>query len=77
MGALKTYEDDEQETLFEWAEIQAAKYPVLELMYHTPNGGKRDITTAKKLKRRGVKPGVPDVCLPVARGNYHGLYIEM
>ena len=25
----------------------------------------------------GVRAGVPDVCLPVPRGKYHGLYIEM
>ena len=24
-----------------------------------------------------MKPGVPDICLPVARGGYHGLYIEL
>lgn len=29
------------------------------------------------MKRQGVKAGVPDLCLPVARGQYHGLYIEM
>ncbi len=29
------------------------------------------------MKREGLKPGVPDLCLPVAQGNYHGLYIEL
>ena len=29
------------------------------------------------LKQQGVKRGVPDLCLPVARGNYHALYIEL
>jgi len=24
-----------------------------------------------------VKAGVPDLCLPVARGGFHGLYIEL
>lgn len=32
---------------------------------------------AANLKRQGVKAGVPDLCLPVTRGRYHGLYIEM
>lgn len=32
---------------------------------------------AANLRRQGVKSGVPDLCLPVARGGYHGLYIEM
>ena len=26
---------------------------------------------------RQHEAGVPDLCLPVARGGYHGLYIEM
>lgn len=25
----------------------------------------------------GLKKGVPDICLPVARGESHGLYIEL
>lgn len=29
------------------------------------------------MKRQGVKAGVPDLCLPVARQGHHGLYIEM
>jgi hypothetical protein len=30
-----------------------------------------------KLKAEGVRKGVPDLKLPVARGGYFGLYIEM
>ncbi len=66
-----------QETLFSWAQYQCAKYPELALLYHIPNGGKRDARTAANLKRQGVKAGVPDLHLPVARGGYHGLYIEL
>lgn len=40
-------------------------------------GGKRDKRTAVALKRQGVKAGVPDICLPVERNGYHGLYIEL
>lgn len=66
-----------QETLFNWAQYQYARYPELELLYHIPNGGKRDARTAANLKRQGVKAGVPDLHLPVARGGYNGLYIEL
>lgn len=66
-----------QETLFQWCEYQQGKYPELALLYHVPNGGKRDTKTAIALKRQGVKAGVPDLHLPVARGAYHGLYIEL
>ena len=44
---------------------------------HIPNGGSRNRLEAANLKKQGVKSGVPDICLPVARGKYHGLYIEM
>lgn len=74
---MKTLEAQEQEALFKWTEIQKNKYPELELMYHIPNGGKRDIRTAMAMKRQGVKPGVPDIFLPVARYEFHGLYIEL
>lgn len=70
-------ESEEQMSLFRWAGYNKGAYPDLQWMYHIPNGGKRSITTAKRLKAEGVKPGVPDVCLPVPKGEYHGLYIEM
>ena len=70
-------EDAEQEALFEWARMMAGAYPCLEMMFHIPNGGRRDAVTGAALKRRGVKAGVPDICLPFPRGKYHGLYIEL
>lgn len=70
-------ESIEQICLFRWAAYSSGAMPELKFLYHIPNGGKRDIATAKKLKAEGVKAGVPDICLPVARGKYHGLYIEL
>ena len=67
----------EQETLIHWANTSIGKYPELELLYHVPNGGSRNKIEAANLKRQGVKAGVPDLCLPVPKNNYHGLYIEM
>lgn len=32
---------------------------------------------AVRLQLQGVKAGVPDYLLPVARGVYHGLFIEL
>lgn len=43
----------------------------------TRSGKKRPPLTAVKLRAEGLKAGVPDLCLPVARGNYHSCYIEM
>lgn len=66
-----------QYTLMQWALASRKKYPELKLLHHIPNGGTRDVIEGKNLKRAGVKKGVPDLCLPVPRGPYHGLYIEM
>lgn len=70
-------ESEEQATLFSWCAMNYGKYPELTLLYHIPNGGKRSAREAGRFKLEGVKPGVPDLCLPVARGGCHGLYIEM
>lgn len=70
-------EDSEQAALFDWANYASGRHPELALLYAVPNGGKRHIKTAITLRRTGVKPGVPDIHLPVARGGYHSLYIEM
>ena len=71
------HEANEQTALFNWAQLSRCKYPELDLLYHIPNGGSRNRLEAANLKRQGVKAGVPDLCLPVARGGFHGLYIEM
>ena len=70
-------ESHEQMFLFQWAGYAQQQYKELELFHHIPNGGKRDARTAASLKREGVKAGIPDLCLPVPRGSFHGLYIEL
>lgn len=70
-------EAQEQIALFQWAAWQTGKYPELKLMHHIPNGGGRNEIEAARLKMQGVKKGIPDIFLPVARNDYHGLYIEL
>ncbi len=70
-------ETEEQLALFEWANMMAGIHPELRLMYHVPNEGKRSKAAAGILKAMGLKPGVPDICLPVPRGRFHGLYVEL
>lgn len=70
-------ESVEQIGLFRWADWQTGTHPELKRLFHVPNGGYRNKATAGRLKAEGVKSGVPDVCLPVPRGGFHGLYIEM
>lgn len=70
-------EAGEQAALMKWTLMVRDRYPELKLLHHIPNGGARDPIEGRHLKAQGVKRGVPDLCLPVARGRYHGLYIEI
>lgn len=42
-----------------------------------PNGGRRDVREAQRLKAEGVKPGVSDLLLPLRRHGYAGLWTEL
>lgn len=74
---MNQWEAAEQTALFRWAGFMSGQFPEIEMLYHIPNGGSRNKIEAAHLKQQGVKAGVPDLCLPVARGEYHGLYIEL
>ena len=69
----------EQVKLFAWANSGEAQetYPQLAYLFAIPNGGARHPAVGFKLKREGVKPGILDIFLPVARGGFHGLFVEM
>ena len=55
-----------------------AEYPdVGELLIHVPNGGyRKNAFEGYRLKSQGVRAGVSDLFLPVARGGFFGLWIE-
>lgn len=74
--AMKS-EDAEQINVIQWAQYQIPHHPELKLLHHCPNGGSRNKAEAVKLKQMGVMAGVPDLHLPVPKGVYSGLYIEM
>jgi hypothetical protein len=68
-------EHQHQKAVFEWVARQNGD--AYDLIHAVPNGGQRHIVTATKLKHEGVKPGVFDIDLPVARGGFTSLRIEM
>lgn len=70
-------EEWEQITLMRWVKLNEARCPQLKLLFHVPNGGKRNAREAARFKEAGVKPGVPDLFLPIASNGYHGLFIEL
>lgn len=69
----------EQKALFEWAKNPATlkKYPAIDLMSSSLNGVRLGISQAKKAKYSGMLAGEYDIKLPVKRGSYIGLIIEM
>lgn len=70
MIAMKSLpsEHNEQAGFVQWFR---AKWPRV-VIFAIPNGGKRNIMTAKKLQREGVTPGIPDLYIPA-----WGIWIEM
>lgn len=56
-----------------WKLIEAFRIPGV-IIFHIPNGEKRDIRTAVRLKEMGVMPGVPDFIFHV--GGVTG-YLEL
>lgn len=60
-------EEWEQAHLVSWWRKQGHPF-----IFHIPNGGKRGMNEARRLKTMGVSPGVPDLYCPEWR-----LWIEM
>ena len=76
---MKHHESAHQQQVIEWARMasRSAKYPMLEMLHCSLNGVKLSKPQAGIAKGQGMLSGVPDLFLPVPRGKYHGLYIEM
>lgn len=74
---MKSAEHNQQVAVFGWAHWQERKHPELKLLFAIPNAGKRTARQGAWLKAEGLKAGIPDICLPVKRGEYIGLWIEL
>ena len=74
-------EHNEQVVLFNRIRTLALNDPRYALSarrtFAVPNGGGRSKREAGRLKAEGVTSGVSDIFCSVARGGWHGLYIEM
>lgn len=69
-----------QSAVIRWSQQASirSRWPELKLLFHIKNENREGGAQAVAIdKAMGVKKGVPDLCLPVPRGNYCGLYIEM
>lgn len=69
----------EQQALFLWWRILghgSFRLAACQL-FAIPNGGKRSLRTAARLKKEGVTAGIPDIFLAAPSGGRHGLFIEL
>ena len=71
-------EEREQARFIKWTHRPDVRElaPALRWMFHCPNGGKRDAITGGQMRALGVKPGVPDLLMPVVSGPDCGLALE-
>lgn len=63
--------------LFNWAALQSTAHPALKLLRGSMNGVCLTKAQAGKAKAAGSIKGEHDVTLPVARGGYIGLSVEL
>lgn len=64
--------------MIRWVDGEGVKlYPELEFFYANANGGFRHKAVAGKMKAQGLRAGVPDYSLDVARRGFHGLRLEL
>lgn len=69
---MNNIEHQIQSEAFKTIRLLGKNDPFYATIHAIPNGGKRSIGTAVKLKAEGVLSGVPDIFVPAAR-----LYIEV
>ena len=75
---MKHIEDQTQAMVMQWARLSAFNGgKVSGYLHHSPNGGKRNLREAVRLKAQGVLAGMPDLFLFVARHGFNSLFIEM
>lgn len=74
---LDPLEEADQIAIFQWRRLMVPKYPELRWLHASLNGVPLSPGLAAKMRALGMTAGIADVFLPVARGGYSGLYIEL
>jgi hypothetical protein len=77
MKNLNRSEYEDQVAIFEWAAKYEYCWPCLELLFGSLMGIKLPLKLLNKALKSGMKKGKPDINLPVPRGGYCGLWIEL
>jgi hypothetical protein len=82
---MQHIEHQHQVALIQWA--RSTKLPpsadikpgsvIADYLFAIPLGGQRNPREGARLKAEGVKPGVSDLLLPIRRGGYGSLWLEL
>jgi len=80
MGAYaalpKISEHDTQRSVVQWCALARTRYPMLAWLYAIPNAGKRSLGAYAHMRAEGLRPGIPDLCVPAPVGAFGAGYIE-
>lgn len=72
-----TDEHTEQCFLMQWCEVSTGRLPELAAVFAVPNFARVSPRWGAWMKAEGKRAGVPDIILPVPRGPFASLYIEL
>lgn len=67
-------EDTIQITVMDWVSLHP---DISDFVIHIANEGKRSPRYGAKMKRMGLRKGVSDILITMARHGYHGAWIEI
>ena len=75
---MKRLVPSEHEEQVQFVSMVALLYPeVASMLFAVPNGANKSPAARLRFRAEGLRAGVPDMFFAVARGGFHGLFIEM
>lgn len=66
-----------QSAVIQWARLQTPSLLALAALFAVPNGARVTPSVASRLRKEGMRAGIPDVLLPVPADGYAGLAVEL
>lgn len=76
-GKVLYKEDAELVKFFDWVKWHENHDPRLKTIFHVANERRTSPQAGLRLKQKGVRTGIPDICVPIPRKGFHALYIEL
>lgn len=70
-------EDDILIAFFDWVRLKAQSDPRYELIIHVPNEAKRSWWLGRRMKKKGIASGIPDILVLYSSKGFNGLALEL